>query len=284
MSKREKLSAFLEAFARWHTSDAPFRALVTAWEEYLATPDDHPPSADECNARIAELEKQLAERDNQLTLARGDVEVYRKQLASANIRLENIALANAPRSEAEQLAERSPGVMPECVKKLSEWIAAGKNVHDFSGTASLMRNIDEYYATPGDEWQPVDAEHPITAEDVGLMVYLSNGGTDPILRFDNSIAPVALKSGYRFREWGSPYRTPTPTETPIRITHILRPVAPPFVFDGTPGRYLADKSLICDVCRVNGKLYAILIEQMKIYAIEPDGAFAGGRITGRVEQ
>lgn len=40
MSKKEKLSAFLEAFARWHTSDALFGPVVKAWEEYLATPDD----------------------------------------------------------------------------------------------------------------------------------------------------------------------------------------------------------------------------------------------------
>lgn len=40
MSKQAKLSAFLAAFAYWHTSDASFRAVVKAWEEYLATPDD----------------------------------------------------------------------------------------------------------------------------------------------------------------------------------------------------------------------------------------------------
>lgn len=40
MSKKEKLSAFLAAFAWWHTSDAPFGPVVAAWEEYLATPDD----------------------------------------------------------------------------------------------------------------------------------------------------------------------------------------------------------------------------------------------------
>lgn len=44
MSKKEKLSAFLAAFAYWHTSDAPFRAVVTAWEEYLAAPDDSQPT------------------------------------------------------------------------------------------------------------------------------------------------------------------------------------------------------------------------------------------------
>ena len=211
------------------------------------------------DARISEMEQQLSERDNQLTLARGDCEVYRKQMASANIRLENLALSNAPRTEAEQLAERSPGVMPQFVKEIiGELRESVANLSLSPGRLdSLCGELEACFAPPdGHEWRPVDDANPITAADVGRRV----------CRLNETVSVFGASSGWS-----------TTSEV-----YILRPIAPPFVFAGEPGRYLADKSLIVDVCRVNGKLYAILIEQMKIFTLESDGSFAGVRITGRV--
>lgn len=99
------------------------------------------------DARIAELETKLAERDNQLTLARGDVEVYRKQLAS-----------------------RSPGVMPQAVKALAR--ISGISEATMVELEAAIEAVEAHYAPHADhEWHRVDDANPITAADVGREIH-----------------------------------------------------------------------------------------------------------------
>lgn len=230
------------------------------------------------------LEQHLAERDNRLTLARGDVEVYRKQLdEQRDLGSKSYAVAEGLRSQVEQLEKqldsRSPGVMPECVgKMLNLFIAEGQALKD------AVAAVDAYYATPdGHEWQCVDAEHPITAADVERKVFHRNGGVDFISEYlDANIYSVVVgvihytPSGNARRDY----------HASGDITHILRPVAPPFVFDGSMGMYRvkmdSGPSLEVEVILTNKGLRLDWIDRKRT-AVNADGTFAGGKITGRVE-
>lgn len=210
------------------------------------------------DARIAELETKLAERDNQLTLARGDCEVYRRQLA-----------------------ERSPGVMPEVVRAFAAHVAGKIKGGGECGedAQKLLLALYAYFAPPdGHEWQPVDAEHPITAADVGRKVYRKSGGVDEISGVSGGCVYFYGSEICNYPSGGLyEYRA-----TSFDITHILRPIAPPFVFAGEPGIYRTDSGKRCDVFAVKGgKLIALIGE--RLVRVGADGTFAGGRITGRVE-
>lgn len=155
----------------------------------------------------------------------------------------------------KQLAERSPGVMPECVEKLlNQFIAHGQALKD------AVAAVEAYYAPPeGHEWQPVDADHPITAEDVGRRV----------CRLNETVSVFGASSGWS-----------TTSEV-----YILRPIDSPFVFDGTLGWYEFASTFgtgRMEVVRRSDGSLAGLHEVGRV-GVNADGTFDGGRITGRVE-
>lgn len=219
--------------------------------------------ADAKDARISEMEQQLSERDNQLTLARGYCEVYRRQLAEQrDLGSKCYAVAEGLRSQVEQLekqlATRSPGVMPQFVKQIiGELRESVANLSLSPGRLdSLCGELEACFAPPdGHEWRPVDDANPITAADVGRRV----------CRLNETVSVFGASSGWS-----------TTSEV-----YILRPIAPPFVFDGTDGEYKTDSGEIADVLAVKGgKLIALIGE--RVVRVGADGTFAGGRITGRV--
>lgn len=227
------------------------------------------------------LEQHLAERDNQLTLARGDVEVYRKQLdEQRDLGSKSYAVAEGLRSQVEQLekqlADRSPGVMPEVVEKLLGYLGRGD-----VPPQDVERYFRSHFAPPdGHEWRRVTENDPITAADVERKVFHRNGGVDFISEYlDANIYSVVVgvihytPSGNARRDY----------HASGDITHILRPIAKPFVFAGEPGDYRTSyMGKTISVCECGGILVGVISGEY-VTAVEKNGTFAGGRITGRVK-
>ena len=60
-------------------------------------------------------------------------------------------------------------------------------------------------------------------------------------------------------------------------------IAPPFLFDGTPGRYRIESGEHVDVIDAGFAGLIVLLSCGEWKCVASDGTFAGGRITGRVE-
>lgn len=220
---------------------------------------------DDKNARIAELQSELADERASDWRVLGE---YMSRIAKLEIKLKNaktygVAMADDNRGLREriaeleeQLASRSPGVMPECVEQA---LAAG--IFEGHEALSAVARAVKYYAPPdGHEWQPVNDENPITAEDLGRKMC-----------FGETLVTHVYRDGGAYK-----------IDKENRF--ILRPVAPPFVFAGEPGKYRLDSGEEVDVifAGVPGLLVMLRTGGEWKY-VNHDGTFDGGRITGRVK-
>lgn len=165
----------------------------------------------------------------------------------------------ACRKAAEAYILNAPDHMRQFSRELAEW-------------------VDLWPA--GHEWQPVDDANPVTAEDVGRKVAHRNGGVDKVGKVKDVPDVYRLIVGERGfavngRVWCGKKST-------ADITHILRPIASPFVFDGTPGAYETDIGDIAHVVACGRGTLAVL-NGGTWQCVLRDGTFAGGKITGRVE-
>ena len=238
--------AFVEAVrkeAGYHDDD---RGIIAATLAVAA-------EADAKAARIAELERLLKDATEERDVRQQEVETL-----------------------VARINERSPGVMPDVVTRAVKRLRGA--VSDWPSDKRCADELEAYFAPPeGHEWQPVTAESPITAEDVGRKVYRRSGGVDEISGiyggcvyfYGSEICNYPSGGLYEYRA------------TSFDITHILRPIATPFVFTGEPGRYQTNNCGVVTVI-LNFDQALVLFADNHYGSINPDGTFAGGKITGRV--
>lgn len=91
------------------------------------------------------------------------------------------------------------------------------------------------------------------------------------------VMPDGLRKILDAREKGSP------TTYTSLVAAVEDYYAPPFVFDGTPGRYRLESGEEVDVDLTKGGRLIVFRKSGKLCSMmDADGTFAGGRITGRV--
>lgn len=163
----------------------------------------------------------------------------------------------ACRKAAEAYILNAPDHMRQFSRELAEW-------------------VDLWPA--GHEWQPVDDANPITAADVGRRVAFRHGGIGAVSEYRHHVPWAIRVDDIGFHASGPRIRGKISQHD---ITHILRPVAQPFVFDGTPGAYETDIGDIAHVVACGRGTLAVL-NGGTWQCVLRDGTFDGGKITGRV--